>query len=93
MIIKRDIESFVEYCASKFPVLTITGPRQSGKTTLAKKLFSNGVYVTLEDPDTLEIALHDPRGFLNSLGQGPIILDEVQKPYAIFLYPRDRRYA
>lgn len=86
MIIKRDIENFVKYCASKFPVLTITGPRQSGKTTLAKNLFKNSKYVTLEDPDTLEVALYDPRGFLNSLGSGPIILDEVQNCPLLFSY-------
>ena len=86
MIIARDIENFVKYCANKFPVLLITGPRQSGKTTLAKKLFLNSTYITLEDPDTLSIALRDPRGLLNSLGNGPIILDEVQNCPMLFSY-------
>lgn len=90
MIIDRDIEGFVKYCAEKFPVLTITGPRQSGKTTLAKKLFGQkGKYVTLEDPDTLDIARNDPRGLLNSVGEGSLILDEIQNCPILCSYIQD----
>lgn len=63
--------------AASFPVITITGPRQSGKTTLAKMTFPDKEYVTLEDMDTREFALSDPRAFLDRYSDGAII-DEVQ---------------
>ena len=59
-------------------MITLTGPRQSGKTTLAKSLFPNKPYVTLENPDTRRFATEDPRGFLNNYAQGAI-LDEIQR--------------
>lgn len=64
--------------ASEYPVLTITGPRQSGKTTLAKKCFPDKPYVNLEIPDQREMAIDDPRGFLNQFPQGAV-LDEIQR--------------
>lgn len=60
-----------------FPVLTITGPRQSGKTTLARHLFGKLPYYNFENPDTRRFALEDPRGFLSALPKGAI-LDEFQ---------------
>lgn len=50
--------------AEKFPVLVITGPRQAGKSTFAKTVFSIYRYVSLENPDNLMFALKDPRGFI-----------------------------
>ena len=70
---------------TKFPVLAITGPRQSGKTTLCKKLFKDYNYVSLENPDTKEYALSDPKGFLEELGEKAII-DEVQNAPDLFSY-------
>jgi len=61
-----------------YPVLTITGPRQSGKTTLARLLRPAARYVSMEDPDTRAFATEDPRGFLADAGQ-VIIIDEVQR--------------
>lgn len=85
MIIQRDIKTFLLYCAEKFPVITITGPRQAGKTTLAKTLFSDKKYISLEDLDTREVATKDPRGFLSSLGPN-VILDEAQNCPELFSY-------
>lgn len=68
-----------------FPVLAITGPRQSGKTTLARALFPGKPYVTLEDPEERAFADADPRGFLARFPQGAI-LDEVQRCPDLFSY-------
>lgn len=69
----------------KFPVIAITGPRQSGKTTLVKKIFHNLPYVSLEDIDIRTQAQEDPRGFLNNFPQGAIF-DEVQRVPELFSY-------
>ena len=68
-----------------YPVLTITGPRQSGKTTLARLLAPEKPYFSLEDPDTREFATSDPRGFLRQAAGGAI-MDEVQRCPALFSY-------
>lgn len=68
-----------------FPVLTITGPRQSGKTTLARLLRPDAPYFSLEEPDTRAFALDDPRGFLRQCADGAI-LDEVQRAPALLSY-------
>ncbi|MCX5971901.1 MAG: AAA family ATPase, partial [Coprothermobacterota bacterium] len=61
-----------------FPVLTITGPRQSGKTTLARAVWKNRPYVSLEDPDLRQAAQDDPRSFLERFPDGAV-LDEIQR--------------
>ncbi len=71
--------------AQGFPVLAITGPRQSGKTTLARALFADKPYVTLEDPEEREFADSDPRGFLARFPEGAIF-DEVQRCPSLFSY-------
>ena len=71
--------------AQKFPVLVLTGPRQSGKTTLAKMSFSDYRYVSLENPQTLEFALTDPTGFLEIYDRN-VIIDEVQNAPELFSY-------
>ncbi len=68
-----------------FPVLAITGPRQSGKTTLSRLLAPQLPYVSLEDPDSRAFAAGDPRGFLRQFGDGAI-LDEVQRVPDLFSY-------
>ncbi|MEM8528144.1 MAG: AAA family ATPase, partial [Bacteroidota bacterium] len=68
-----------------FPVITITGPRQSGKTTLVRSLPFDLPYITLEDPDIRGLALEDPRGFLANYPKGAI-LDEVQQVPQLFSY-------
>jgi hypothetical protein len=61
-----------------YPVLTVNGPRQSGKTTLVRATFPGHAYASLEDPDVRAFALRDPRGFLAQFSGG-VILDEVQR--------------
>ena len=71
---------------SRFPVVLLTGPRQSGKTTFLKEMMrDNAEYVTFDDPVTREFAESDPRGFLDQFAGNPVILDEFQ--YAPGLLP------
>lgn len=77
-MIKRTAENTIEKLATTFRAVTITGPRQSGKTTLARSLFSDYKYVSLEDLDRRQFAQDDPRGFLGQYGKHTII-DEVQR--------------
>jgi uncharacterized protein len=77
-MIKRTISNNVLRLAKQYPVVTITGPRQSGKTTLCKQLFRDQDYVSLEDLDERDFARRDPRGFLNRYSEGAVI-DEVQR--------------
>jgi uncharacterized protein len=74
----RDIQPLFERVAAQLPVVTLTGPRQSGKTTLARAVFPRKPYVTLEDPDRRRFALEDPRAFLAGYPDGAI-LDEIQR--------------
>ncbi len=69
----------------QFPVVTLTGPRQSGKTTLLRQEYRNHPYISLEDPDHREFAQQDPRGFLAQFDE-PVILDEVQRVPHLFSY-------
>jgi predicted AAA+ superfamily ATPase len=77
-MIRREIEDTVRRYASEYPVVTITGPRQSGKTTLCKMVFPEMPYASLEDPEEREFALRDPRGFLGRFPDGAV-LDEIQR--------------
>ena len=74
----RLLASHIKNAFSQYPVVTLTGPRQSGKTTLARTEFKQFDYVSLEDPDLRAIALEDPRGFLSRY-PGSLILDEIQR--------------
>lgn len=74
----RQARAALERLARGFPVLAITGPRQSGKTTLAKACFPDKPYVSLENPDEREFAEHDPKRFLARFPEGAV-LDEVQR--------------
>jgi hypothetical protein len=67
------------------PVVAVTGPRQSGKTTLCRASFPNHDYVSLEPLDNRDFAVSDPRGFL-AQHRGPVILDEVQRAPDLFSY-------
>ena len=76
-ILDRTLESVLIKSAEQYPVVTLTGPRQSGKTTLCRKVFPQKKYVSLENIDTRTFATEDPRGFLAGLPDGAI-LDEIQ---------------
>jgi len=84
-MIKRELTNRLLYFATKFPVVSITGPRQSGKTTLVKQAFPNYKYFTLEDIDTRNIAIDDPRGFLETECDG-MIIDEIPRVPELFSY-------
>jgi len=77
-MIERHISPLLRHLATQYPVITLTGPRQSGKTTLTRNVFANKPYLTMEDPDTRRYATEDPRGFLRQFAQGAI-LDEIQR--------------
>ncbi len=87
--IPRNAESRLQHFARGYPVVVVTGPRQSGKSTLVKHAFPNHHYVSLEDLDQREFAETDPRGFLNQFSGGAI-LDEAQRCPALFSYLQTR---
>jgi hypothetical protein len=78
VFVSREIYTELIESCNTFPVVTITGPRQSGKTTLLKNVFPDKKYVSLEDPDTRQLAASDPRSFLNQSDTG-LIIDEIQR--------------
>lgn len=82
---KRSIESELLSASEEYPVVTITGPRQAGKTTLVKSVFPHKVYINLEAPDIRAAAEEDPRGFLNTIPHGGI-LDEIQRVPSLLSY-------
>ncbi|MEI6309992.1 MAG: ATP-binding protein [bacterium] len=84
-MISRDISAELVRSAAEYPVATILGPRQSGKTTLARMTFPDKPYFSLEDPDLRMAAEADPRGFLGQM-EGGGILDEVQRLPALLSY-------
>lgn len=77
-MIERDLSAELKKAARQFPSITLTGPRQSGKTTLCRALFPRHPYATLEATDVRSFARDDPRGFLAQFTEGAII-DEVQR--------------
>lgn len=85
-MIKRAIATKLSSLAKQFPVISITGPRQAGKTTLVKMFFSGHDYVSLEDPDERGFAHSDPRGFLRRFDGRNIILDEIQRAPDLLSY-------
>ncbi len=88
--IKRSLEPVLKKAASEFPVVVLTGPRQSGKTTLLQHLFGRRYrYVSLEPPDVRTSAEGDPRGFLE-MHPPPVIFDEVQYAPGLLPYIKEK---
>ena len=88
-MIARDVSTKIRSLLQGFPIVTITGPRQSGKTTLARAVFNNKPYLSMEDPDVRQMALDDPRTFLGRLSDGAV-LDEVQRAPELLSYLQTR---
>ncbi len=84
-MIERDLAPRLEKAALTWPSITLTGPRQSGKTTLCRALFPEHPYETLENPDARGFAEEDPRAFLAQFPQGAI-LDEIQRSPGLLSY-------
>ena len=84
-MINREAVHTLAGLARGFPVVAVTGPRQSGKTTLVRSFFSEKPYISLEDLDQREYANDDPRGFLSAYPDGAV-LDEVQNCPGLFSY-------
>ena len=86
-MITRHLEERIKELITGFPVVYLTGPRQSGKTTLARMAFPDFKYLSLENPATRQEALEDPIGFLRQLeGARGVVLDEVQRTPDLFSY-------
>ena len=84
-MIEREITPRLVALFKQYPFVTVTGPRQSGKTTLCRNVFPNLEYVNLEAPDQREFAESDPRAFLARLDDGAI-LDEIQRVPSLLSY-------
>lgn len=87
-MIPRNLQPVLLRWAATYPVVTLTGPRQSGKTTLCRAAFPDKPYISLEPLETRAFALEDPRGFLNQY-PGGAILDEVQHAAGLLSYIQD----
>lgn len=97
-MIDRKLKDAIKENMAYFPVVTVTGPRQSGKTTLIRTMFPDMPYYSLENPDTLAMAMNDPMAFLMQHSEG-MLLDEVQNAPQLLSYlqgivdeHRDRKY-
>lgn len=84
-MITRSLETKLKQLSQKMPAIAVVGPRQSGKTTLVRKVFTNKPYVSLEDLDMREFAEADPRGFLEQYQAGAIF-DEIQRVPSLLSY-------
>ncbi len=84
-MIERTLAKKLKEAAKQYPVVTLTGPRQSGKTTLVRMTFPDYDYRSLEEPDNRAFALEDPRGFLSQFAE-TVILDEIQRTPDLFSY-------
>ena len=84
-MIHRTLQTALERLVTKYPVITLTGPRQSGKSTLLRHAFPHYQYISLEDLDMREFAADDPRGFLATYPRR-VILDEVQRVPTLMSY-------
>ncbi|CAN5501006.1 ATP-binding protein [soil metagenome] len=85
MLLKRALRATIERMAQSFPVIVVTGARQSGKTTLVRTMFADRAYVSMEDPAERAFALEDPRGFLARFLKGAIF-DEAQRWPELFSF-------
>ena len=92
-MIARTLTSKIIALAQKFQVITLTGPRQSGKTTLVKAAFPTLPYVSLEEPDIRQIALTDPRSFLSTYSPPtPLVQSWMKSKTPLTYFPTSRNW-
>ena len=84
-MVKRILSDYARFISTKYPIVTITGPRQSGKTTIAQQTFPDKPYANLENPVVRRFAIEDPIGFLNQYPEGAV-LDEIQRAPDLLSY-------
>jgi hypothetical protein len=89
-MIPRQLEVKIRQAVEQYPVISLTGPRQSGKTTLIRAMFPDMQYFSLEEPELRNLAGQDPRGFLAQFKEKGVILDEVQRTPDLFSYIQTR---
>jgi len=82
---KRSLQTHIQGLAKKYPVVTLLGPRQSGKTTLVRAAFPHKAYVNMEDAENRALATEDPKSFMSSYPEGAIF-DEVQRTPHLLSY-------
>jgi predicted AAA+ superfamily ATPase len=85
LLIKRQLITHVRNAATFYPIVSVAGPRQAGKSTMLKQAFPDYQYVSMEDPDIYALATSDARGFFDSYTEG-VIIDEAQKVPNLFSY-------
>jgi predicted AAA+ superfamily ATPase len=85
LLIKRQLITHVRNAATFYPIVSVAGPRQAGKSTMLKQAFPDYQYVSMEDPDIYALATSDARGFFDSYTDG-VIIDEAQKVPNLFSY-------
>ncbi len=85
-MIRRQLSDYIYKIKNKFPIISITGPRQSGKTTLVRMLFPEYSYINLENPDERLEVQEDIRGFLNHYARSGVVIDEAQNAPDLFSY-------
>ena len=84
-MIEREVTPLILRLFGQYPIVTVTGPRQSGKTTLCRSAFPDLAYANLEGPDAREFAESDPRRFLSQFPSGAV-LDEIQRVPSLLSY-------
>jgi len=85
VLIKRQLATHIKNAATYYPIISVAGPRQAGKSTMLKEVFPDYEYVSLEDPDMYAMASSDARGFFDRYKEG-VIIDEAQKVPELFSF-------
>lgn len=83
ILIKRKLSEHIKHAATYYPIISVAGPRQAGKSTMLKQVFPDYDYISLEDPDMHAFASTDARGFFDKYKEG-VIIDEAQKVPELF---------
>ena len=85
VLIKRKLSEHVKHAATYYPIISVAGPRQAGKSTMLQQVFPDYEYISLEDPDMYALASTDARGFFDRYKEG-VIIDEAQKVPELFSF-------